>query len=87
MLQFRMETQHSSSPTAPTTPLLPTPPRWDVSVIYPGLDSPEFADGFAAAVKAIHDLKDRFDRGGRRSSDGKRIARRDRVTDGVRVCD
>ena len=36
-------------------------PRWDVSVVYPSLDSPEFAVGFAVAVQAIHHLETRFD--------------------------
>ena len=32
-------------------------PRWDMSVIYPGLDSPEFEQGFAHVVRQIQDLE------------------------------
>ena len=35
-------------------------PHWDMSVIYPGLDSPEFAAGFAEHAAAIADLTARF---------------------------
>ena len=39
-------------------------PRWDLTVVYPGLDSPEFEAGFAAVVQAIDDLVELFDRHG-----------------------
>ena len=43
---------------APTSNVLP---RWDMTVVYPGLGSPEFAAGFAAAVAAIDRLEALFD--------------------------
>ena len=39
-----------------------TLPRWDMSVVYPGLDSPEFAQGMADAVANIDGLEGLFDR-------------------------
>lgn len=39
-------------------------PRWDVSEIYPGLESPEFAEGFAATLARIDALAALFDREG-----------------------
>jgi len=36
-------------------------PRWDMTVVYPGLDSAEFTAGFAAAVEAIDQLRALFD--------------------------
>ena len=36
-------------------------PRWDMTVIYPGLDSPEFAAGFQAVTGAIAGLAALFD--------------------------
>lgn len=36
-------------------------PHWDMSAIYPGLDSPEFEAGFQATVDAITDLVSYFD--------------------------
>ena len=44
-------------------------PRWNVSTVYPGLESPEFAAGFRETVQAIHDLGALFD--------AERIERRD----------
>src|SRR5690554_3427359 len=41
-----------------------TLPRWDMSVVYPSLDSPEFEQGFAAVVAAIDDLAALCDRYG-----------------------
>ncbi|GCF06854.1 M3 family oligoendopeptidase [Dictyobacter arantiisoli] len=41
-----------------TTPSLP---RWNMSVIYPGLDSPEFDQGFADVVHSIQMLGQLFD--------------------------
>ncbi|MGQ9466323.1 MAG: M3 family oligoendopeptidase [Anaerolineae bacterium] len=41
-----------------------TLPRWDVSRLYPGLDSPEFAQAWEALVRAIDDLVALFDRYG-----------------------
>jgi len=53
------------SPNGPASAAaLPTPPRWDLSPIFPSLDSPEFAAGFAGALAALHDLKALFDREG-----------------------
>jgi pepF/M3 family oligoendopeptidase len=37
-------------------------PRWDMSVIYPGLDSPEFAQGFDQIIHDIQALAQLFDR-------------------------
>jgi pepF/M3 family oligoendopeptidase len=37
------------------------PPRWDMTVVYPALSSPEFAAGFARTVKTVDDLSARFD--------------------------
>lgn len=36
-------------------------PRWDMSVVYPGLDSPEFAQGFQEVIHGIDDLAALFD--------------------------
>src|SRR5947208_8758195 len=42
---------------------LPTPiPRWDMTPIFPGLQSPEFEDGFGRVVAAIDGLTQLFDR-------------------------
>jgi oligoendopeptidase F len=38
-----------------------TLPHWDMSVVYPGLDSLEFAQDFAAIVQDIQQLASRFD--------------------------
>lgn len=38
-----------------------TLPHWDMSVIYPGLDSPEFSTGFDQLTESITDLADLFD--------------------------
>lgn len=37
-------------------------PRWDVSVVFPGLESPEFEAGFAATIEEIDTIAERFDR-------------------------
>ncbi len=50
----------ASAPAAASESL----PRWEVSEIYPGLDSPEFAEGFAATLARIDDLEALFDREG-----------------------
>ncbi|MBL7199542.1 MAG: M3 family oligoendopeptidase [Anaerolineae bacterium] len=42
----------------PANPL----PRWDLSAVFPGLESPEFAEGFESAVRAIDELVATFDR-------------------------
>ncbi len=39
-------------------------PRWDMSVVYPGIDSPEFEQGLAASVANIDGLAELFDRHG-----------------------
>jgi oligoendopeptidase F len=36
-------------------------PRWDLSALFPGLDSPEFAEGFDLLVSGIDDLVNLFD--------------------------
>ena len=46
--------------TTPQTAL----PTWDMSVIYPGPDSPEFAAGIATITQAIADLATLFDQHG-----------------------
>jgi pepF/M3 family oligoendopeptidase len=38
-----------------------TLPHWDMTVIYPGLESPAFEQGFSQAVQEIQDLVDLFD--------------------------
>jgi len=41
-----------------------TLPHWDVTAVYPSLDSPEFAAGFDAVVQAIADLEALFNQHG-----------------------
>src|SRR4051794_30892344 len=41
---------------APTVEL----PRWDLSVLFPGLDSPEFAEGFDRLLRGIDHLTHLF---------------------------
>ena len=36
-------------------------PRWDLSTLFPGLDSPEFAEGFDRLLSGIDELVDLFD--------------------------
>jgi len=36
-------------------------PRWDMTVVYPSLESPEFAEGFRALIREIADLGELFD--------------------------
>jgi len=36
-------------------------PHWDVSTVYPGLDSPEFERGLTETIEDIHDLVELFD--------------------------
>ena len=36
-------------------------PHWDMSVVYPGLDSPEFDAGFKAVISSVNHLGDLFD--------------------------
>jgi pepF/M3 family oligoendopeptidase len=36
-------------------------PRWDLSALFPGLDSPEFAEGFDRLLSGIDDLAQLFD--------------------------
>jgi oligoendopeptidase F len=38
-----------------------TPPRWDMSVVYPGMNSEEFEEGFSHVVHDISDLATLFD--------------------------
>jgi pepF/M3 family oligoendopeptidase len=42
----------------PTTQTLP---HWDMTTVYPGLQSPEFAQGFAQVVQDINELAELFD--------------------------
>ena len=46
-------------------------PHWDMTVVYPGLDSPEFAAGFATLRQSVTDLGDHFDRAGIGKSDSR----------------
>lgn len=46
-----------------------TAPRWDMSVVYPSLASPEFDRAFEDVVKSIADLKALFDRHGVEKND------------------
>jgi pepF/M3 family oligoendopeptidase len=39
-------------------------PHWDMTVVYPGLESAEFEQGFQAAIRSIDDLTALFDRDG-----------------------
>lgn len=39
-------------------------PHWDMTPVFPGLESSEFADELGAAIEAIDDLRERFDRRG-----------------------
>jgi pepF/M3 family oligoendopeptidase len=36
-------------------------PHWDMTVVYPSMDSSEFAEGFARVIQDIHDLAALFD--------------------------
>jgi pepF/M3 family oligoendopeptidase len=55
-----MPTQ-SATAAASTARTVVDLPRWDVSSVYPALDSPEFAAGFAATLARIDDLAALFD--------------------------
>jgi pepF/M3 family oligoendopeptidase len=46
---------------APSASAASAPPRWDMTPVFPGLDSPEFARGFDAVVRGIADLAALFD--------------------------
>jgi pepF/M3 family oligoendopeptidase len=46
-------------------------PRWDLTVLYPGLDSPEFAAGFARLLEQIEDLAALFAEAGVRGEPGE----------------
>lgn len=37
-------------------------PHWDMTVVYPSIDSPEFEEGFQSAIDAIDSLRDLFDK-------------------------
>ena len=54
---------HHQSPAAATVPLTGSAelPRWDLSALYPGIDTPEFDDGFARALAQIEALQGVFD--------------------------
>ncbi|MGH7857459.1 MAG: M3 family oligoendopeptidase, partial [Candidatus Binatia bacterium] len=53
-----------------TTTALRTLPHWDMTTIFPSLDSPEFAAAFDELVSRIGDLKAFFDAEGIRKRDG-----------------
>jgi hypothetical protein len=61
----------------PETDALPT---WDMTVLYPGLDAPEFAEAFAALLDRIAALVRVFDEEGsgrvRRRADGRGVVTR-----------
>lgn len=44
-------------------------PQWDMSVVFPSLDSPEFETEFKGVIDAVGGLKDLFDRHGVRKTD------------------
>jgi len=44
-----------------------SPLRWDMSVVFPSLDSPDFADGFEDVVRGVGELRDLYDRLGVRA--------------------
>ena len=54
---MRRKTLTVSAPVADTDEL----PRWDLSALFPGLDSPEFAEGFNQLLDAIDGLAVLFD--------------------------
>jgi pepF/M3 family oligoendopeptidase len=56
-----------------TEPIAPPLPRWDVSTIFPSLDSPEFAAAFEALGREIEALVPHFDELGVRRTDGIQI--------------
>ena len=47
--------------TAPTAVETNELPRWDLSALFPGLDSPEFAEGFDRLLSGIDHLIHLFD--------------------------
>jgi pepF/M3 family oligoendopeptidase len=49
----------ANTPSDTTTDTLP---HWDMSVVYPSLESPEFAAGFAATIQQMHDTVALFDK-------------------------
>lgn len=56
-------TRFCTSHTTPSTAVADqTLPRWDLTVPYPGLDSPEFQAAFQSVLQAIQDLEALFDR-------------------------
>jgi pepF/M3 family oligoendopeptidase len=42
----------------------PTLPRWDLTPYFPGLDTPEYEEGFRSVIRAIDALTELFDRHG-----------------------
>lgn len=50
--------------TATTDKPAPTLPRWDLTPYFPGLDTPEYEEGFRSVVRAIDGLTELFDRHG-----------------------
>ena len=74
----------TAAPPAPVDEL----PRWDMTVVYPGLDSPEFAAGFAdvvaraAALEALFDAEG-VDRGETGRSAADAVAAVERVVEGL----
>src|SRR3712207_5911806 len=66
MLQFAIaETKRRDSGHGPNSSMNnDTLPRWDMTVVYPSLDSPEFAEGFASVTRGIDELIALFDEHG-----------------------
>ncbi len=51
-----------SPATTPSTIASEAPPHWDMTVVYPSLDSPEFARGFDEVIALVAALDEIFDR-------------------------
>ena len=51
-------------------------PRWDLSALFPGLDSPEFAEGFDRLLSGIDHLVNLFDEVGSHRSAGEPLRNR-----------
>jgi pepF/M3 family oligoendopeptidase len=55
--------------TATTDRPAPALPRWDLTPYFPGLDTPEYEEGYRSVVRSIDGLTDLFDRLGVGTSD------------------
>lgn len=62
----------TSAATSATTESSADLPRWDLAPLFPGLESPEFAAGFAAAADGIAGLESLFDAEGVGQAEGDR---------------